>query len=57
MLGITLTVPVLGMGVFTRTFNSAALLKSTACLAVAEMPTIIPGTSNEIRQIVATPSL
>jgi len=57
MLGITLTVPVLGMGVFTRIFRSAALLKSTLCLSVAEMPAFIPRTSSATGQMEATPSL
>jgi len=37
MLGITLTVPVLGMGVFTGIFSSTALLISTIYLPVAEV--------------------
>ena len=48
MLGITLTVPIVGMGVFTDTFSSVALLISTICLAVAEMPAFIPRTSSAI---------
>jgi len=42
------------MGVFTRTFRSAALMKSTVCLAAAEVHVFIPGTSGAIGQIVAT---
>jgi len=42
MLGITLTVPVLGMGVFTSILRSAALLISTICIAVADVPVFIP---------------
>ena len=38
MLGITLIVPVLGMGVFSGIFSIAALLKSTISLAVADVP-------------------
>ena len=54
MLGITLTVPLLGMEVFTGTFKSAAPLISPICLAVAEMPVFIPGISGTDGQIVAT---
>jgi len=38
MLGITPGCPKMGMGVFTRIFNNDALLISSICLAVAEMP-------------------
>ena len=57
MLGITLTVPVLGMGVFTRIFRSVALLISTVCLPVAEMSAFIPRTRSATGQIVTTTSL
>jgi len=46
MSGIALIVPVLGMGVFTRTFSSAVLLISTVCLPLEEMPVLISGTSS-----------
>jgi len=51
MLGITIIIPVLGMGGFSGNFNSTALLISTVYFGEAEVPVFIPKKSNEIGRV------
>jgi len=57
MLGITPVFPTMGMGVFTGIFRSAALLISTVCLAMAEVPVLIPPKKQCYRADSSNPSL
>ena len=41
MLGITIIIPVLGMGGFSGNFNSTALLIPPKCYLMAEVPVVI----------------